>query len=148
MTSTCTDLVHVPAQPVVYDTASRTFRLLHRAWTKLRAVLVQQGRPRLFPAAERFVARRTYKGRHHIKPGEPLNTRLRDAEGHDNGERIQWTPEPTIRQKIALARAQRARRRDLSKAWMHTGAFPVLEEPGWVMRTRKINQIKHLERVL
>lgn len=128
--STCTDLVHVPSTATVYDSASPVYRFLHRQWTRLRAVLAQKG----LPAP---LARYAYKGRHFVKPGESQNTRVRDAQGVDNGERVVWTPEPTLRQKIALARAQRARRRDLSRAWMHTGAFPVLEDSGWIMRHRQ-----------
>lgn len=128
--STCTDLVHVPSTATVYDSASPVYRFLHRQVSRLKAVLAQRG----LPAP---LARYVYKGRHHVKPGDAMETRVRDAEGNDTGERFHWVAEPTLRQKIALVRAQRAARRNLAKAWMHTGAFPVLEDSGWIMRHRQ-----------
>lgn len=123
--STCTELVHVPRTTTVYDSASPLYRFLHRRASRLKAALM----------------RYTYRGRHHVKPGDAMETRVRDAEGNDTGERFHWVAEPSLRQKIAHVRAQRAARRDLAKAWMHTGAFPVLEDTGWIMRQRQAQRL-------
>lgn len=141
----------VPAQPTVYDSASPVYRFLHRQWSRVRAVFAQKGLP---APLERFFARRKaqpvveYQGRHRREPGQELETRVRDAQGNDTGERVYWTPQPTLREKIALARSQRARRRDLSRAWMHTGAFPVLEDSGWIMRRRQAQRIAEYAEVM
>lgn len=124
------ELVHVPAQPVVYDTASPVYRFLHRLVCRVKAVVMSKGLPKP-------LARYGYRGRHHMKPGEQQSTRILDAAGNDTGNRMVWAPEPTLRQKIRDARSQRARRRDLAAAWMHTGAFPVIEDSGWILRQRQ-----------
>lgn len=139
-------VVQDPRTAVVYDTASPLYRFLHRQVTRVKAVLAQRGRP-LFPAAverllrKRYVQRYVHRGRHRMQPGQKMETRVRDAQGNDTGQRFYWTPEPTLRQKIALVRSQRAARRNLAKAWMHTGAFPVLEDSGWIMRQRQAQRI-------
>src|SRR5688500_15085273 len=92
MISTSTALVHVPREAVVYDSASPLYRFLHKQVSKVKAVLSQKGLPA--PIAK-IVSRYTYKGRHFQKPGEPQETRVRDAQGNDNGQRFQWVSEPT-----------------------------------------------------
>ena len=127
-------LVHVPRVPVTVDTRSRLYRFLHRQVCRAKAVFAQQGLP---APLEKILDRYRYTGRHHKKPGDKMETRVRDAQGRDTGERFHWVEEPTLRQKIAQARSQRARRRNLAAAWMHTGAFPVLEDQGWILRQRQ-----------
>lgn len=144
-------VVHVPAEPVVYDTASPAFRFLHRQWSRFRAVIAQKGLPE---PLERLLAKRKpqpvveYQGRHRREPGQELETRIIAADGTDTGQRLYWTPEPTLRDKIAHARAQRAARRNLAAAWMHTGAFPVLEDTGWILRQRQAQRLAPFAEVL
>lgn len=137
-------VVHVPRTETVYDTASPVYRFLHRQWSRFRAVMAQKGLPE---PLERLLAKRKpqpvveYQGRHRREPGQELETRIITADGTDTGQRLYWTPEPTLREKIAHARAQRAARRSLSAAWMHTGAFPVLEDTGWILRQRQAQKL-------
>lgn len=141
-------VVHVPRTETVYDTASPAYRFLHKQWSRLRAVMAQKGLPE---PLERFLARRRaqpvveYQGRHRREPGQRLETRIIAADGTDTGQRQYWTPEPTLREKIAQARAQRRARRSRAAVWQHTGAFPVLENHGWIMRERQLKRIKSLE---
>lgn len=139
-------LVHVPRVPAVADPRGPLYRFLHRQVCLLKAVLVQKGRPHLFAPLERWLTApkpvvEEYQGRHRREPGQALETRVIAADGTDTGQRYYWTPEPTFRDKIAQVRAQRAARRNLAAAWMHTGAFPVLEDRGWVMRQRQANRL-------
>lgn len=134
-------VVHVPAQVTVYDTASPLYRFLHRQVSRVRAVLVQKGRPKLSPRMENLIKRYRHKGRHRTAPGQQMETRVRDAAGNDTGQRFYWTPAPTFRQKISHVRAQRAARRNLAAAWMHTGAFPVIEDTGWILRQRQAQKL-------
>lgn len=124
---TSTELVHVPRTSTVYDSASPLYRFLHRQFSRVRAVLAQKG----LPAP---LARYTYKGRHHTKPGEPLETRI-VVDGKDTGQRFHWT-EPTLRQRIRTARAQR--RQTVRMPLHETAAYPTIkwrEEDSWSWRT-------------
>lgn len=122
-----TELVHVPAEPVVYDAASPVYRFLHKQWSRFRAVLAQKG----LPAP---LARYAYRARHKVQPGQKFQTRIVE-EGKDTGQRFEWT-EPTLRERIRQARAQR---RQTVRTPMHdTAAYPTIkwrEEDSWSWHT-------------
>jgi hypothetical protein len=118
-------VVHAPARAVVYDTASPVYRFLHRQWSRFRAVLAQKGRPTLPTAAERFLKRYEYTGKHQAVPGATAETRVHAGTPQESRVNVVIPGTPSLRERIRQVRKQR--RQQIRMPLHETAAYAVVE---------------------